>query len=463
MLISAGTKTLGPIIGGRVLAGFGIGGASNLVPIYISELAPPAVRGRLVGLYELGWQFGGLVGFWICYGINLHIPPTSARQWIIPFALQLVPGGLLLVGAFWLRESPRWLYSKGRRDEGLKNLLWIRQLPSDDIYIIEDVAGIDAAIAEQNGSYGSGFWAPFKALGSSRKVQWRFFLGGMLFLWQNASGINAINYYSPTIFKTLGISGTNTGFLTTGLFGVVKTVCTFIWLLFLIDRLGRRNLLLFGAAGGSVCMWVISAITYTHPHASSTVSATTTSGNHTTSVGVAGIFFFYLWSKCLHLLRPDLVLTIIIATFYSPSWNGTVWVINAEFFDATTRSLGQANAAMNNWFWNFIVSRFTPNMFDTMGPGGSGVYMFFASLMLISIVFVYFLIPETKGVPLEAMDRLFEIKPVRKAHATVLAELQKEDIEFRRTASVAGLDAADEKAMERVEHMFNEKKMSLSV
>lgn len=77
----------------------------------------------------------------------------------------------------------------------------------------------------------------------------------MLFLWQNGCGINAINYYSPIIFESIGIQGTSAGFLTTGIYGVIKTVVTFIWLLYLIDRMGRRNLLLVGAIGGSLCMW----------------------------------------------------------------------------------------------------------------------------------------------------------------------------------------------------------------
>jgi sugar porter (SP) family MFS transporter len=314
MLGASAERGLGLIYAGRVLAGVGVGGASMIVPIYISELAPPAVRGRLVGIYELGWQIGGLVGFWINYGISETMAP-SHHQWLIPFAVQLIPGGLLLFGTFWIRESPRWLIGAGKRELALKNLCWIRQLPADDIYIIEEVSFIDAAIEEQRKTLGAGFWRPFVAVGRNRKTQWRFFLGGMLFLWQNGSGINAINYYSPTVFQSLGITGTNTGFLTTGIFGVVKTVLTIIWLLVLIDRLGRRRLLMGGAIGGSLCMWFIGAyIKIVGVKSGNAPDTKLTSG------GIAAIFFFYLWTA-----------------FYTPSWNGTPWVINSEMFDQNVR------------------------------------------------------------------------------------------------------------------------------
>jgi len=427
MLGANGQRGLGLIYGGRVLAGFGVGGCSMIVPIYISELAPPAVRGRLVGIYELGWQIGGLVGFWINYGISETMAP-STKQWLIPFAVQLIPAGILFAGAFWLKESPRWLLSKGKREQALKNLCWIRKLPQDELYIVEEVAFLDAALEEQAAAIGVGFWKPFKAVGKNRKIQWRFFLGGILFMWQNGSGINAINYYSPTVFASIGITGTNTAFLTTGLFGVVKTCLTLIWLFFLIDRLGRRKLLMFGASGGSICMWIIGGYIASIKIVSSddAVSKPLSSG------GTAAVFFFYLWTA-----------------FYTPSWNGTPWVLNSEMFDQTVRSLGQASAAANNWFWNFIISRFTPQMFLSMGVNGCGVYFFFASMMLLSIPFVFFLIPETKGIPLESMDRLFAVKPVRRAHETVHEEDMMREEGFRKDAEGAGLSVAKEKLERR--------------
>jgi sugar porter (SP) family MFS transporter len=171
-------RGLGLIYGGRVLTGIGVGASSMIVPIYISELSPPAVRGRLVGIYELGWQVGGLVGFWINYGVNLHVAPTHS-QWLIPFAVQLVPAGLLLIGAFWIKESPRWLIAKGKREEGIANLCWIRNLPRDDIYIVEEIAFVDEEVEKYRRDVGAGFWKPFACL-KIRRVQWRFFLGSSM-------------------------------------------------------------------------------------------------------------------------------------------------------------------------------------------------------------------------------------------------------------------------------------------
>ncbi|KAJ5815701.1 general substrate transporter [Penicillium riverlandense] len=395
-------RGLGIMYAGRVLSGLGTGIASNVIPVYLSELAPPAIRGRLVGMYELGWQIGGLLGFWINYGVEQHMNP-SHEQWIIPFAIQIVPSGMLFLGALWMKESPRWLFLKGYRDKAMQNLCWVRQLDATDIYIQEEVAAIDQALEYQRVTIGIGFWKPFQAVATRRNVMWRLFIGCMLFFWQNGSGINAINYYSPTIFASIGVSNADVG-LTTGIFGVIKAFMTIVWLLFLVDQLGRRNLLLGGAITGSICMWIIGAyICVTKPQAHPS--------NHLDSGGIAAIFFFYLWTAV-----------------YTPTWNGTPWVVNSEFFDPNFRSLAQAATTASNWLFNFLVSRFTEQMFATMHYG---VYFFFASLSCLAFFFAFFLVPETSGIPLEKVDRLFECKPVWKANAILKAQLKDEEEEFR--------------------------------
>lgn len=244
--------------------------------------------------------------------------PSDHQQWVIPFAVQLIPSGMLFLGSLWMRESPRWLFLKGRREQAMKNLCWIRQLDENDIYITEEVATVDQAIEEQVATVGLGFWKPFRAVFQAPSLQYRLFLGCMLFFWQNASGINAINYYSPTIFASLGVTGNTKGILN-GIFGVVKAVFTVIWLLFLVDQFGRRKLLLCGAVCGSACMYAIGAYIYI-------VRPTEHPQDHLNGGGIAAIFFFYLWTAV-----------------YTPTWNGTPWVINS----VSSLYSNQAGSLMN--------------------------------------------------------------------------------------------------------------------
>jgi len=400
MLAANGARGLGPIYAGRIIAGLGIGAASNLTPLYISEISPPAIRGQLVGMYEIGWQIGGIVGFWINYGIAQHIP-SSRKQWLIPFAVQLIPGGLFAIGVpLIIRESPRWLITRGRRDEAIRNLCYIRKLDPTHPYIIEEVNMIDIQIEHDTTAVGTGFWAPFRQVFGKWHLAKRLLIVTSLFMFQNGTGINAINYYSPTIFKSIGIIGTNTSLFTTGIFGVIKTVGALIWAGIVIDRFGRRNILLVGAVGGAISMYVIAgyikiADPAHHP------TATLPPG------GVAAMAFFYLWT-----------------IFYAVSWNGTPWVVCSEVFPGSVRTVTSMLAAASNWLWNFVISRATPTMFLTMGYG---VYLFFATMMIISIPYIVFFLPETKAIPLEEMDRLFAPGMGSwNANTKVMAELQRE-------------------------------------
>ncbi|KAG0152021.1 hypothetical protein CROQUDRAFT_719606 [Cronartium quercuum f. sp. fusiforme G11] len=384
MVIADSARGLAPIYAGRVLTGLGIGIISSITPIYIAEIAVVSIRGRLVGLYELGWQLGGIIGFWINYGVSENTSIIGRTQYTIPFAVQLIPAGLCLIGVVsFLKESPRWLLSRGRRTEALSNLCWLRKLDESDSYFQSEFLMMEQTLVSQKETVGESFWGPFQKLLLFRPSLIRLAIACSLFMFQNGTGINAINYYSPTVFRSIGISGTSASLLSTGVFGAIKTIATVIWLCFLADRIDRTIMLMVGSFFGGLMMYGLGIyIAVAKP------TENPTPGGRLTSSGKGALAIIYLWT-----------------VFYSPTWNPTPWLFSAEAFPMHVRTLAQAFVASSNWFFNFLIARFTPQMFTAMGYG---VYLFFACFMMISIPYVWFIVPELRGVPLEKIDTVFE-------------------------------------------------------
>ncbi|KIM36082.1 hypothetical protein M413DRAFT_20637 [Hebeloma cylindrosporum] len=390
---------LGIIYAGRIVLGFCVGIASNLAPTYISEVSPPAIRGRLIGLHDLGWQIGAVMGFFINYGINLHIPKSN-KQWLIAFAIQLIPGGLLCISALFIKESPRWLASRGRNEHALRNRAYLRNLPEDAQYVQDEYEDILMALDADRKRAGVGFSSPIRALFSSGTLMKRLTITVLLFICRNGTGIHAINHYSPTTFEDMGVMDTSTSLLTTGVFGIIKLLGVLLWLLFLVDRLGRRNLLLLGSIGGAIAMFYISAYI--------AISDPVENGSSTLSpVSISAMTFFYIWT-----------------CFYGVTWNGTPWVVSVEIFPQHVRPISLAFVSASNWLIMFIITRFTPHMFLSMSYG---VYLFFASFMVVSLFFVYIFLPETRQVPLERTNELFApgVKPWQ-AHSIVFSKTREE-------------------------------------
>lgn len=375
---------LAGIYAGRVLTGVGIGGCSGLAPIYVSEISPAAVRGKLVGCWELSWQIGGIIGYWINYGVLENIP-NSKKQWIIPFAIQLIPSALFWIGTFIIPESPRFLVARGSIEKARKNLSYLRNIPIDHEYSIHEIDIYVKDIADRRSKIGEGFFAPILAIIKSKKLLFRLLLSTSLFPMQNGSGINAITYYSPTVFKSLGVSGSNAGLLSTGIFGIIKAFASIVWIFFIVDLMGRRSSLIWFSLPCSLCMWYIGAYVYVANPAARLASGNT----EMDAGGKAAQGLLYIWTF-----------------FYGISWNGTPWVINSEIFSQEVRTFTQAVNAASNWFWAFIMGRFTGQAFEATTYG---LYFLFASCMIAFPVLVFFFYPETKGVPLEAIDHLFEV------------------------------------------------------
>jgi MFS family permease len=185
---------IGQIYGGRVIAGLGIGGLSSIMPVYVSENCPPATRGRLSGAFQELLVIGSTFAYWLDYGVALHIP-ESTRQWRIPVAIQIIPGALMLIGLFFLKESPRWLMKKGRTEEALVSLTYIRHATAENLEVQTELAEIKASIEEEVALTEGVTWKECLR----KENRFRFFLAFCIMFWQQFTGTNSIGYYAPEV------------------------------------------------------------------------------------------------------------------------------------------------------------------------------------------------------------------------------------------------------------------------
>lgn len=192
-----------------------------------------------------------------------------------------------------------------------------------------------------------------------------------LMVCQQLTGTNAINNYAPQIFENLGITGATTGLFATGIYGVVKVVTCSVFLLFMADSLGRRRSLLVSSVGQAVCMFFIGLYIRISPPID---------GDPVPPVGYVALVCIFLF-----------------ASFFQFGWGPVCWIYVAEIPTARLRGLNVSMAAATQWLFNFVVARAVPNMLATVGAHGYGTYMIFGSFCAAMFVFVWFLIPETKG------------------------------------------------------------------
>ncbi|KAL1936245.1 hypothetical protein VTP01DRAFT_379 [Rhizomucor pusillus] len=385
--IQGGAQTINYLYGGRFVTGMAVGALSMLVPLYQSEIAPPEFRGSLVSLQQLAVTLGILISFWIDFGTQ-YIP--NEAQWRVPFCLQIAIGLVLGFGILFFPFSPRWLMSVDREDEALKVIGKLRRLPIDHPLVMEEWREIKASV-EFERQVQADMYPQYVNQGTKGKVMMnvmgyvdlfrkgmllRLFLACAIMFFQQFVGVNALIYYAPKIFQSVGLTGTTVSLLATGVVGIINFVMTIPTVLFL-DKFGRKPMLMTASAIMTVCMVIIAIIVALFQH---------DWPNHTAEGWVCVAFVY-----------------IFIANF-AYSWGPIGWVYGSEIFPLRVRAKAMSISTSANWMCNFIIAQITPPM---LGNITYGTYIFFACFCFISFFFVWFLVPETKGRSLEEMDEIF--------------------------------------------------------
>lgn len=349
----------------RIIGGIGVGIASMVVPMYIAEIAPAEKRGALVAYNQLAIVIGIMVVYFVNYFIALQGNDEWNRTegWRWMFGSEMIPSILYLSLLFFIPESPRWLLMKNKNAKAKE--------------VLEKFNGAEASLHLLK--------TIKESLGNNTGIHWRLllhpsirmalFVGIGLSVFQQVTGINAILYYAPEIFKSFG-SSANSSLLETSFLGVINLLFTII-AIFLVDKKGRKPLLYFGTAGMFVALSVVGYAAYFH------ITST--------------------W------LLPFLLL--FMASF-SISWGPVVWVLLSEIFPNNARSLALSIAVFVQWVANFFVSQTFPVMTDnpTLATTFHGAFPFilYALFCLFAFLFVWKYVPETKNKTLEEMSQVWE-------------------------------------------------------
>ncbi|GME42919.1 D-xylose-proton symporter protein [Neofusicoccum parvum] len=414
--LQAGANSVAMIFAGRAIAGFAVGMLTMIVPMYMSEVSTPAIRGTLVVLQQLSITLGILISYWLEYGTQYiggarcdpsiaytggsasepeFDPRTdvgangctgqSEASWRVPLALQILPALVLGVGMLFYPESPRYFLMRQQEDKALSALARIRQVHIDSELLCREYLAIKAEVLFEEsyardkypGKTGVALYmSQYASLVSTWPSFKRLSVGCCIMFFQQFMGCNAIIYYAPTIFGQLGLSGKTTSLLATGVYGIVNTLST-LPALFLIDKVGRRPLLMCGALGTFVSLIIVGGIV--GGYGSSLVSHK--------AAGWTGIAFIYIYD-----------------INFSYSFAPIGWVLPSEIFNLGNRSKAMSITTSATWMCNFIIGLVTPDMLETIGYG---TYIFFAAFCLLALGFTYFFVPETRGKSLEDMDVVF--------------------------------------------------------
>jgi len=370
------TSALNQLYVGRAIGGFGVGMVSVVVPTYISESAPKSIRGRLTGMYQLFIVIGIALSFWVNYGfLNMYgEDPDAIALWRVPFALQLIPGVLLITTMVFEKESPRWLCEKGRFDEARYVIARLSRKAPDHPDVVNEVDDIRADLDKRISLTAA---QQFREMTSSGKMFYRCSLPVILMAWQQWTGVNSMNYYSPKIFQELGMVGSKANLLGTGIYGIVKIVMTVLVLSLGVEQYGRKALLVWGGVGQALPMFYIAGYRNVRQDT-----------NIIDGASYVAIVMIYLY-----------------VTFYSFGWSVAPWPAMSESVPTHLRSVAMAAGLMSNWLFNFTISKITPILLEEIKWG---TYLLFGCTTLAASLWAVLFLPETGGYAIEDIHVLFE-------------------------------------------------------
>ena len=348
---SAVAQNVGVFIVARFIGGLGIGISTVVAPMYIAEIAPPKSRGRLAGMFQFNIVFGILIAF-VSNALLAGIG-ESAWRWMLGVAA--FPSLLYAISCFALPESPRWLLSRKRdREAGMQILQRIEPAASN----LEIAGKADEILAASEERASSGhFW--------TRQLRKPILLAILIAFFNQMSGINAILYFAPRIFELTGL-GVKAAMLQSVGIGLTNLVFTFAGL-WLIDRLGRRTLLYMGSFG------------------------------YIASLSLVAWGFF----KGHYSIVPACIFAFIAA--HAIGQGAVIWVFISEIFPNRHRAEGQSLGSFTHWIFAALLTTFFPKMVSTIPPGY--VFLFFAGMMCLQLLWVKLMVPETKNVPLEQLQK----------------------------------------------------------
>jgi sugar porter (SP) family MFS transporter len=393
-MITNEDAALGPIVAGRMIAGIGVGFESAIVILYMSEICPRKVRGALVAGYQFCITIGILLASCVVYATKGRDDTGAYR---IPIAIQFPWAIILGGGLMFLPDSPRYFVKKGNIPRAINALSRVRGQPEDSIYVQSELAEIVAneeyerALIPSTTWFGS--WAAcFKGgLWESKSNLRRTILGTSIQMMQQWTGVNFIFYYSTPFLQSTGAISNE--FLISMVFTLVN-VCSTPLSFYTVERFGRRSILIIGAAGMLICQFLVAIIGVTvgfdHTHPDPNDPDKSIADN-------------------VSAVNAQIAFIAIFIFFFASTWGPGAWIVIGEIFPLPIRSRGVGLSTASNWLWNTIIAVITPYMVgDKYGAMKSTVFFVWGSLCTCALVYSYFLIPETKGLTLEQVDKMME-------------------------------------------------------